>query len=219
MKLLLTSGGITNKSIANTLLELAEKPFKELKLAVVPTAANVEKGDKDWLIKDFINCRNLGFKEIDIVDISAIARDNWEPRLREADVLLFGGGNSFHLMYWLKKSGLEDILPELLTNRVYIGISAGSMVATHDLSLSTSERLYYPDGVGEHKDEKALGFVKFHIRPHLNSPDFPNLKKENLEKIAKELKEPIYAIDDQSAIKFVDGKIEIISEGEYFKFN
>ena len=219
MKLLLTSAGLSNKSIANALLELTGKPFNELKLAFVPTAANVEKGDKGWLIQDLINCKKLGFESIDIVDISAVSKDIWEPRLREADILSFGGGNVFHLMYWMKKSGLKEILPEMLKKKVYIGISAGSMVTTHDLSVSTSKHLYYPDGIGEYKDEDGLGFVKFYIRPHFNSPDFPNLNKEYLEKIAKKLKEPVYAIDDQTAIKVVDGKIEIISEGKYLEIN
>ena len=59
MKLLLTSAGLSNKSIIKALKELTEKPFNELKLAFIPTAANVEEGDKDWLIRDLINCKNL----------------------------------------------------------------------------------------------------------------------------------------------------------------
>jgi len=212
MKLLLTSSGLTNKSIAKALLDLAGKPFNELNLVFIPTAANVEKGDKDWLLKDLINCRNLGFASIDIVDISAVPRDIWEPRIKEANILLFGGGNTYHLMHWIRESGLKEILPRLLTNRVYVGTSAGSIVATHSLSITTSEP-------GEYKDEQALSYVNFHVRPHFNSPRFPSIKKEYLEKIANELHEPIYAIDDQTAIKIVNGKIEIISEGEYLEFN
>ena len=218
MKLLLTSAGLSNKSIIKALTELAGKPFNELKLAFIPTAANVEKGDKDWLIKDLIICKDLGFSSIDIVDISAVPKDVWEPRLEEADVLMFEGGNTFHLMYWINKSGLEEILSELLTNKVYIGISAGSIVATHKLSVS-SKTCLYSEEIGEHKDEKALGFVNFHICPHFDSPHFPRCRKENLEETAKELKEPMYAIDDETAIKVVDGEVEIISEGKYLEFN
>lgn len=72
MKLLLTSAGLTNKTISNALLELTGRPFAELDLAFVPTASNVEAGDKDWVIDDLNYCKNLGFKSIDIVDISAI---------------------------------------------------------------------------------------------------------------------------------------------------
>ena len=212
MKLLLTSSGLTNKSIVKALLDLAGKPFNELNLVFIPTAANVEKGDKDWLLQDLINCRNLGFASIDIVDISAVSRDIWEPRIKEANILLFGGGNTYHLMHWIRESGLKEILPKLLTNRVYVGTSAGSIVATHSLSITTSEP-------GKYKDKKGLCFVNFHVRPHFNSPRFPSITEEYLEKIANELHEPIYAIDDQTAIMVVNRKIEIISEGEYLEFN
>lgn len=218
MKLLLTSGGLMNQSIINALLELTGRPFSKLKLAFIPTAANVEKGNKDWFIKDLIICKNLGFASIDIVDISAVPRDIWEPRLNDADVLLFEGGNTFHLMYWIKKSGLKDLLPELLMNRVYVGVSAGSIVMSHKLSATTSDK-YYSEEIGKYQDEEGLGYIKFHIRPHLNSPDFPKIRKEFVEEMAREIKEPMYVIDDQTAIKVVDDKADIISEGEYFRFN
>jgi len=102
MKILLTSGGLSNKSIVDALLELTERPFAELNLAFVPTAANVESGDKDWLIADLVTCTKLGFKSIDIVDISAIPKDVWLPRLQEADVFFFEGGNTYHLMEWVE---------------------------------------------------------------------------------------------------------------------
>jgi len=219
MKLLLTSSGFTNNSIKRALLDLAGRPFNELNLVFIPTAANVSKGDKGWLINDLSNCKKLGFASIDIVDISAISKDIWEERLKNADILLFGGGNTFHLMYWLNKSGLAKMLPEMLKEKIYVGISAGSIVASHKLSVSDSERFHYPEGVMLEKNEPGLGYVNFHIRPHYNSPDFPKLRKEILEDLAKELSEPIYAIDDQTAIKVIDGDVEIISEGEYLKLN
>ncbi|NTU73100.1 hypothetical protein HGB07_02910 [Candidatus Roizmanbacteria bacterium] len=46
MKLLLTSGGIMNGSMIAALKELAQRPLSELYLAFIPTAANLEAGDK-----------------------------------------------------------------------------------------------------------------------------------------------------------------------------
>jgi hypothetical protein len=86
MKLLLTSAGFSNQTIAKAFLELAGKPFKEMKLAFIPTAANVEEGDKGWLIEDLANCKKLGLAEIDIVDISALPREIWQKRLEAADI-------------------------------------------------------------------------------------------------------------------------------------
>lgn len=218
MRLLLTSGGLSNKSIVDALLELTEKSFSELNLAFVPTASNVEKGDKDWLIDDLIRCKNLGFKSIDIVDISAIPRDLWFPRFQEADIFFIEGGNTFHLMYWIEKSGMKELLPELLKTKVYVGVSAGSMVACKSLGLSTSERLYHGE-VGKYEKDRGLGLVDFSIRPHLNSPYFPNVNLKNLEEISKDFPDTFYTIDDNTAIKVIDEKMEIISEGKWKRFN
>ena len=218
MKLLLTSAGLSNKSIVNALLELTEKPFSQLNIAFIPTASNVEEGDKDWLIEDLVNCKKLGFKQIDVVDISAVPQDVWKPRLAQADILFFEGGNTFHLMRWIEESGLKELLPEMLKTKVYVGVSAGSMVACKSLDLSTSERLY-SEAVGEYKKDEGLGFVDFLIRPHLNSPYFPKVNLENLEEMSKELPKTFYAIDDNTAIKVVDKKTEVISEGIWKKFN
>lgn len=218
MKLLLTSAGLTNKTIAGALADLAGRPLTELNLAFVPTAANVEPGDKWWLINDLVNCKNLGFKSIDIVDISALPQDIWQPRLEAADVFLFGGGNTFHLMRCLQESGLAGLLPSLLESRVFVGISAGSMVACKSLDLSTSERLYSEE-VGKFDSDEGLGYVDFLVRPHLNSPYFPNLNLSNLEMLAMEFPDTFYALDDNSAIKIFGEHVEVVSEGIWNKFN
>ena len=135
MKLLLTSGGITNKSIAKALFDLVGKKPEDTSLVFVPTASNIEKGDKDWLIDDLVNLKKQNFKQIDIADISAVGKEIWLPKMEEADVLFFEGGNSYYLMEWMNKSGLTKILPELLKTKVYVGLSAGSMVTGKDLAL------------------------------------------------------------------------------------
>lgn len=218
MKLLLTSAGITNRSIAHALHQLNGKLFEETTLAFIPTAANVEPGDKDWLIDDMMNCKNLGVESIDVVDISAIPREMWEKRLRAVDIIVVGGGNTYHLMYWMNTSGLAEIMNDLLKTKIYVGISAGSMVQTKNLALSQSAKMY-TEYIGEEEINAGLGNVDFHIRPHLNSPWFPQVRKEYVKERAKELKEPIYAIDDNTAIQVVDGKVDVISEGEWLTFN
>src|SRR3990167_9517757 len=219
MKLLLTSNGLANKSIANALLDLVGQPFNKTNMAFIPTAANVEEGDKWWLIDDLTRLKNLGFAQIDIVDISALPKNLWKPRLEAADVLLFGGGNTFHLMYWLNKSGLTEILPGLLKKQVYVGISAGSMICGKRILLSQSKKLYYEDLNGKYKDESGLGFVNFQIRPHLNNRYFPKVREVYLKKLAKEIPEPIYALDDEMALKIVNGEVEVVGEGEYLLFD
>ena len=180
MKLLLTSNGLSNKSIAAALLELVEKPAAETNIAFVPTAANAEEDDKSWLINDLVNIKNQHFNQIDIVDISALPKESWLPRLEHADVIFFGGGHTQHLMHWLRRSRLTEILPELLKIRVYVGISAGSIVTGPSLTLSsnTSDPFAYDDNLPN--DVEGLHLVNFHVRPHFNSPDFPKASEAYL---------------------------------------
>ncbi len=211
----------------NVLQKLVGKPFKNLNAIFIPTAANAEEGDKWWLIKDLENAQKLKFKSLDIVDIAALKPEWVEKRVKKADVIFIGGGNSFYLSYWMQKSGLMDLLPELLKTRVYVGISAGSMVITDSLRTSSqvleksqlSDEEYNELGPEGQSSAKTAQLVNFVIRPHLNSQWFPKIKLEFLVKIAKELSTTMYAIDDQTAIVVNDDKIEVISEGVWKKFN
>ena len=102
--------------------------------------------------------------------------------------------------------------------KVYVGISAGSMIVCPNLDLSTSERLY-DEKVDEGAKDEGLGYVDFLVRPHLNSPYFPKVNLLDLEDISNELPETFYALDDNSAIKINGDKMEVVSEGVWKKFN
>ncbi len=206
MRLLLTSAGITNRTIANALRRLAGK---RIMTAFIPTAANADAGDKSWLIKNYEEFRRLG--PIDIVDISGMDKDVWLPRLRAANVIVFGGGNTLHLMKCVLKSGLKRELRGLLKRRTYVGISAGSIIAAKRLS-ATSVFLYSNKKT---MAPRGLGYVDFNIRPHLNSPHSPKTKEKYLAKASKKVKGRLYALDDSSAIVYADGNTKVISEGKW----
>jgi dipeptidase E len=219
MKFLLTSNGLSNQSIANALFELVDKKPEETSIAFIPTAMNVGRGDKGWFVNDLNNINKQGLKLFDVVDISALPKEIWLPRLERADVLFFSGGNTNHLMRWMKESGLAELLPELLSTRVYAGISAGSMVTNPSLALSSKDKkIYYEEEFG-YRNEEALNLVDVYVRPHYNSADFPDAKKMVIEEFAKETKSPIYGLDDESALKILDGEVEIVTEGECMRFN
>ena len=71
MKLLLTSAGIRNQTIANALINLLDRDLAAVKIGFISTAVNPEGGNKDWFVNQFINLYRYGFNWIDIVDISA----------------------------------------------------------------------------------------------------------------------------------------------------
>lgn len=117
-------------------------------------------------------------------------------------------------MRWINKSGLKNELPKLLKNRVYVGISAGSIVLGK--TIQASEEFLYDEKVNN--APKGLGYITFNFRPHFNSPDFPKVRDKNLGEISKRLKGDLYALDDESAIVCKNGKIKVVSEGEWKKY-
>ncbi len=224
MKLLLTSNGLTNATISDALEELVGKARKDTKIAFIPTAAFAEDDlkheSRDWLADDLYNIKEFcGF--IDIVSLADLSPRDIIDRLEYADVIFVGGGNAFYLSYWMEKSGLFDALPELLKTRVYAGISAGSMIATQSLrtvshairnvQLFNNEE-YDEFGPKSRSAGKTAKLVQFVIRPHLGIKTFPD---NYLEDIANDVKMPLYALDDNSAVKVIDGKIEVVGEGKW----
>lgn len=207
-----------NASIINALKELSLKPFEDLRLGFVPTASNIETGDKWWLIEDLETCGNLKFKSIDIIDISAMPQDMCLKRLEDTDIIMVEGGNTYHLRYWIKKSGLESKFPKLLENRVYVGISAGSMVIGPTIVPIESEKNAALDA-GDEIIEDGLNYVNFLIEPHVNSSYFPELTFDYVRKESENTKHTIYGLDDDSAIKVVENEITVVSEGHWKKFN
>ncbi len=217
MKLLLTSGGLTNELISNALFDLTNKSPQETTVVFIPTASNAEAGDKTWLIDDLLSLKKYNFKSIEITDISAVTKEILETSFKNADVLFFEGGNSYHLMNWLTKTGLDKSLPKLLQNKVYVGVSAGSIVTNPKLSLEILRNIY--DNTTIDKSIKALNLVNFYFFPHLNSKWFKKVRRSNIEEIAETINKPIYALDDQSALKIIDNKVEVISNGSWFCIN
>jgi dipeptidase E len=224
MKLLLTSNGLSNDSIAKAFQDLIGKEPKNTKVAFIPTAANSERGSKDWLIQDQYRILERGYY-VDIIELTAIKPEKLKEALESMDAIFIGGGNTFYLSYWMQKTGLFEMLPELLKTKVYGGISAGSIIAGASLLPSKAikegyiDRHYQERSTKDEGSDKALNLVNMVFRPHLGSASFPTVNKDNLTKIAPKLSYPMYALDDSSALKIVDGKIEIISEGEWLLLN
>jgi dipeptidase E len=59
--------------------------------------------------------------------------------------------------------------------------------------------------------------VEFSIFPHLEA--FPTNTMAHAERWAADIGVPAYAIDEQTAIKVVDGTVEVVSEGRWKLFS
>ena len=113
MKLLLTSYGITNSSIANALTELIGKQPSESKIAFIPSGDNTKRGDKSWMVGHINKFIEAGYY-VDLIELTALEPDAIKSAFEDVDAIVVGGGNCFYLSYWMQKKGIFDFLPQLL---------------------------------------------------------------------------------------------------------
>jgi dipeptidase E len=132
--------------------------------------------------------------------------------------LFFEWWNTEHLMQKLNEKNLTWKLKDILKDKVYVWVSAWSMVTNPDLWIKLFEELYEEDSILEN-NIKWLNFVDFYVLPHLNNNFFTKVKKENIDKIYKNFNKKIYVLDDNSALKIVDNDVEIISEWKFLVYN
>lgn len=213
MKLLLTSGGLSTPTLQATFKKLNPKPLKEVKVSFIITASLVETGDKQWLVKDVNQLYQLGVGEIDIVDIACLTLDEILTRLQWADCIFVEGGNTAYLMSVFIKTGLVKKLAELLKTKLYVGVSAGSMIMGYRLPLQISKEIYPEDTYQEYGVNELLGWHNFCIVPHYGAGHIPQLDRSFLDKI--KISTPIYVLDDQSALLINGKEVEVVSDGTW----
>jgi len=242
MKALLTSSGIKNNSIRGALVDLLGKPISESNALFIPTAIYPFPGGAYGAWRALAGqassrLAGLGWKSMGILELSvlpSIDEAAWAPTVRDADALLVWGGDPLFLANWMRLSGFASLLPTLRPEAVYVGVSAGSIAAT-----STFVETYVdpPRGAdGPLKSENVVvstpegdverilvtgrgaGLVDFAVIPHLEHPDHPDASLANAEIWASRIPAPTYAIDDDTAIKVIDGTIDVVSEGQWKLF-
>jgi dipeptidase E len=218
MRFLLTSAGIKNASIHDALVDLLGRPIPESNALCIPTATHALGGPE--LAWKFISGQEprtpmceLGWKSLGVLELTAlpsIDEEQWVPMVQETDVLLVNGGDPLYLCYWMRQSGLAELLPSL--RAVYVGLSAGSIVMAPKIGEDFVR--WKPPAGGD----ETLGVVGFSMFPHLDHEDLPENTMAEAEKWAAGMQVPAYAIDDQTAIKVTDGTVEVVSEGQWRLF-
>ena len=221
MRLLLTSGGLCNRTLRRALRDLLDKPPKSANIAYVVTASLAESGDHGWFVANLNRVYGLGWREFDIVDLNGLPPELVLDRLRHADVIYAEGGNHYHLARSITDNGLADGILDVLKDRVYVGASAGSMIFSRHLDEHSAGI------VGDTADLNALGastldppfgLFDWYLKPHLYSRGFPERTDAWADRIAAQADFPVYFIDDDTAIRVDGDETAVISEGRWLFF-
>lgn len=209
-KLFLTSAGLPPET-APDFAKLLDKEPQDLKLAMIPTAGYPEidpvclKEAKEGLGKS-------GF-QIEVIDLKVEDPKIIKKKLEEKDIINVGGGNTFFLLYWVRKCGLDKYLGELLDQgKIYLGVSAGSILVGPNIAIS-GWRKDWDKNVVNLKDLSGLNLVPFAVSPHYARAD-----KTLLEEKSKKVDYPIIAVNDTQAVMVIGENYQIVGKGEKLVF-
>jgi dipeptidase E len=220
--MLLTSAGIRNEALQSALADLVGRRFAAARVVFIPTASVAASGDHGWFIEDLNRLHGLRWREFDVLELNGLPAPVVLGRLRHADVIYAEGGNHYHLANSIVANGLAAEMAEILESRVYVGVSAGSMIFSRRLSKRTGDAFDEQDDLrilGEAEARSPIGLFDWYLKPHLNSLSFPSRTPAWYERAAARLDFPVYAIDDDSAVRVRGDQTDVVSAGEWMLLN
>lgn len=156
-RLLLASSGL------GYLKDFVKDDPSDVSMLFIPTASNLDR-EVWWIDKDREVLSKMGFP-ITELDIETASISEQRERLDSADIVYVAGGNTFHLLNQLRKSGFDELLTEFVNKGgMYAGASAGALVAGADIGPIRS--IDEPEKVKDLTSTKGLGFVNIVPVPH-----------------------------------------------------
>jgi len=220
--MLLTSAGLRSDVLRSALTGLVGKSFAAARVVYIPTASVAAAGDHGWFVEDLSRLYGLRWREFDILELNGLPRPVVLGRLRRADVIYAEGGNHYHLARSISANGLATELADLLEAKVWVGVSAGSMIFSRNLSERTGAAFGEQDDLRILDGQEArspIGLFDWYLKPHLNSSSFPNRTPAWFERAAAKLDFPVYALDDNSAVRVRGDQVDVVSDGEWRLLN
>ena len=208
--LLLTSGGMLQ--MQDEIIKLLQKPAYDVTVGFITTASKPEE-NKDYLQRDLDIMKLIGFN-VEEFDIEGKKEHAVEKFLELKDIIFVEGGNTFYLLKAMRACNFEKVLRKLLKKGiVYIGVSAGSVVAGKTIKTADS----FGTGTRNHfgvRNLKGLGLVPFDIFPHFDKrPEMAEIIKQKIKNPRKRAKNLKILTDDQAIL--VQGKeVDLIGDGE-----
>jgi dipeptidase E len=168
-------------------------------LLFIPTAA-IGEGWYPVDAEDVQPFRDMGFTVtmFDAAEVDTVPGDF----LDQFQAIYVSGGNTFYLLKHLKRTGLFEMIQESVLDGqiVYMGSSAGSVVATPDIGYAGAlDDPSLGDG-----DNAGFGFVSYSILPHMDHESFGP-------KVVAQLRN--WKQEDGEVRPMKDGQVIVITEG------
>jgi len=211
-KLLLTSKGLPEELSGAFLYFLGKSP-KKCSVSFITTAAYADGENPEWLDYYVKQLRGYGIENIEELDLKNKTQKELSSALNDKDIIFVNGGNTFYLLYWIRKSGFGRMIYNLLDEgKVYIGVSAGSYVACPTIEAAT----------WKHSDRNKIGLkdlTGLNLVPFLVSTHFEEQYRSVIEKASRSVKYPIVALNDTQAVLVEDSRYKVVGAGRKEFFN
>ena len=155
--IILTSNGLSSDTMID-----AVKPFVSgCTRAAIVTTASVGYKENDRHIPRLAS-------ELEQINLSVDFFDFDTQRaelLLDYDVVEINGGNPFYLLRAMQKENIREVMEKIAKKKLFIGVSAGSVVLQKNIKLIAGYSPELNDGIGL-TDMTGLGLTNLEILPH-----------------------------------------------------
>lgn len=198
MLLFLTS--IAAKTV-HKILPYFPKQAHEMRVVFIPTASDIYT-PHPWIEDDRNKLVELEF-QIEDIDLKDFSKENLQKKLSSVDVIFVAGGNTSYLLEQAQKNDFLEITRNLVrSGTIYIGSSAGSLLAAPNIEV---DKIYDDGEFGkELASYEGLNLIDFVPLPHADNPKY----LQYLERAFKE-----YG-DKYKLVRLNDNQVIVVTEGE-----
>ena len=164
MKLFLTSYLAGTKELVQNFL--TQNDIQEI--LFIPTAANVEEY-RGYVDEGIAALKENGYN-VTILDVATTPHNKSVQTIKNSGCLCISGGNTFYLLQELKRNGLLDLIKQKVQDgMLYIGESAGAIIACPDISYN--QIMDDKTVATELTNYSGMGLVDYYVLPH--NGEFP----------------------------------------------
>ena len=177
---------------------------KGKRVTFIPTASVVEK--VVFYVKSGRKALEKMGLIIDELEISKAAPEEIAEKLTKNDYVYISGGNTFFLLQELKRTGTDKIIADQVNGgKLYIGESAGAMVASPDIEYAGAM-----DSVKKAPKLKgfdALALTDFYTVPHHTNAPFKKAVEKIIAQYGNSL--TLYPISNKKAVLVSGDKVTV----------
>ena len=187
--------------VANLFVDFANEDLQGKIIAFIPTASLTES------IRFYVNKGKKALEKVGMiveeVEITQLSNEEISSILHKCDYIYITGGNTFFLLQELKRKGIDRIISEQVkSGKLYIGESAGAIIASPDTEYMKNVNFDSIEKAPELEDYASLDLVNFYTVPHYGNFPFKKKGEKVIQLYNEKLK--LIPISNKQAV-FIEG--------------